>query len=136
MTSMIRTNLAYIRLIRGKLTQRAIADATGIGQKTLSALETGVSKGIEFSTLAKLCDFLKCTPNDLIIIEKEPEALSVSAESLAKADQLIAKGLKAAMDAPQQTTEEIWAEFDAMRSKLRDSAERGSCANEQGLSCA
>lgn len=128
---LVRTNLAYLRLVRGKLTQRAIAEGTGIGQKTLSALETGASKGIEFTTLAKLCEFLRCTPNDLLILENEPEEIAASAAELEKADALIAKGLSAAMALPPKPVHEVWAEFDAMRLRLQEAAERGAAERKR-----
>ena len=74
MARCIRTNLAYLRLIRGKVSQNTIAEATGIGQKTISGLETGASQGIEFRTLEKLCNYLKCTPGDLLILEEDEVA--------------------------------------------------------------
>lgn len=123
MNKYIRFNLALVRALRGKLTQRDIAQATGLSQKTLSALETGASKGIDFATLAKLCDFLRCTPNDLLIVEEEIEDLQPSADSMAKAEEIIARGLKKAMQAPEQTPEEIWAEFELLRKKMQAQAQ-------------
>ncbi|MBU6450133.1 MAG: helix-turn-helix domain-containing protein [Cyanobacteria bacterium REEB67] len=114
----IRFNLALIRAMRGKLTQREVALATGLSQKTLSALETGTSKGVEFATLAKLCQFLKCAPNDLLILEDEADDLPPSKESLSKAREIIGRGLERAMKAQKRTPEEIWADFDALRTKI------------------
>ena len=71
MSKQLRTNLAYLRFINGKLTQKDVSEATGIGQKTISSLETGASKGIEFNTLVKLCTFFNCTPGDLLMLEDE-----------------------------------------------------------------
>ncbi len=119
MAKNLRFNLALIRAARGKLTQREVAEATGLTQKTISALETGTSKGVEFSTIAKLCDFLKCSPNDLLVLEDEIEDIPVSRKSLQKADELIARGLRRAMNAPTQSAEELWAEFDAVREKIQ-----------------
>lgn len=119
MAKNLRFNLALIRAARGKLSQRDVAEATGLTQKTISALETGTSKGVEFSTIAKLCDFLKCSPNDLLVLEDEIEDIPVSLKSLQKADELIARGLRRAMNAPTQSAEELWAEFDAVREKIQ-----------------
>jgi len=118
MAKNLHFNLALLRAARGKLTQREVAEATGLSQKTISALETGASQGVEFSTIAKLCDFLKCSPNDLLVLEEEVEYIPVSRKSLQKADELIARGLKRAMNAPAQSAEELWAEFDAVREKI------------------
>lgn len=119
MTAHIRFNLALLRAIRGKLTQREVAQATGLSQKTLSALETGTSKGVEFATIARLCHYLKCTPNDLLVLEDEVSYAVPSQESLKRADEIIARGLRKAMQAPEQTPEEIWSEFDAVREKIQ-----------------
>lgn len=119
----VRFNLALMRATRGKLTQREVSLATGLSQKTLSALETGASKGVDFTTLAKLCQFLKCAPNDLLLLEDEIEDVPPSKESLAKAKEIIGRGLERAMSAPKKNTEEIWADFDALRSKIQNSQE-------------
>lgn len=119
----MRFNLAFMRLVRGKLTQRDVALGTGLSQKTLSALETGASQGIEFGTIAKLCDYLKCTPNDLFVLESEAVYAPPSSNSLKRADEIIARGLKRAMQEPEQTPEEIWSMFDVLREKMRTKAE-------------
>lgn len=119
MPKQLRTNLAYLRFINGRLSQKAVSEATGIGQKTLSALETGASKGIEFNTLIKLCSFFSCTPSDLLVIEEEIEDLPVSHQSRIKAKQLVARGLQATMEAPAADPEQVWAEFDNVRSRMQ-----------------
>ncbi|MCC7531055.1 MAG: helix-turn-helix transcriptional regulator [Candidatus Melainabacteria bacterium] len=119
MAKNLRFNLALLRAARGKLTQREVAEATGLSQKTISALETGASKGVEFSTIAKLCDYLKCSPNDLLVLEEEVEYIPVSQKSLTKADKIIARGLRRAMEAPPRSAEEIWADFDKVRAKIQ-----------------
>jgi DNA-binding Xre family transcriptional regulator len=128
MSKYVRFNLAFMRAARGKLTQREVALGTGLSQKTLSALETGSSKGVEFSTIARLCQFLKCSPNDLLVLEEEVIDTPPSTSSLEKANAIIARGLKRAMEAPQQTPEEIWSAFDALREKIqaqsKDAAQR------------
>jgi DNA-binding Xre family transcriptional regulator len=123
MSKQIKVNLAFMRALRGKLTQTAISEATGIGQKTLSALETGASKGIEFGTLAKLCAYLHCTPNDLLVLEEIPDLEPPTAAAMKKAEELIARGLQKAMESPKKTPEEIWAEFDALRAKMQSSVQ-------------
>jgi putative transcriptional regulator len=114
----IRFNLAIMRAVRGRLTQREVALATGLSQKTLSALETGTSKGVEFATLAKLCQFLNCAPNDLLILEEDVDDTPPSKESLAKAKEIVSRGLQKALGSPVKTPEEVWAEFDAVRLKI------------------
>lgn len=124
----IRSNLSYLRFTRGKLTQSVVAETTGLGQKTLSALETGASKGIEFNTLLKLCDFFECTPGDLLSIEEDP----VSEKSKNQAKRLIAEGLKAAIDAPRRTPDEIWDEFDRIRAQMQKEVEDSATQHRKG----
>jgi len=124
MNKYIRTNLAYLRFNQGQLSQKAVSKATGIGQKTLSALETGASKGIEFNTLLKLCTFFNCGPSELLVIEEEPQEMPVSDESRQKAKLLVARGLQAAVQAPPATPQQVWAEFDAVRMRMQAAAER------------
>jgi DNA-binding Xre family transcriptional regulator len=45
-----------------------ISQYTGISRSTLTLLNNGTSKGIQFETLDKICTFLNCKPNDLIKI--------------------------------------------------------------------
>lgn len=126
MSKYIRTNLSYLRFSQGRLSQKTVSEATGIGQKTLSALETGASKGIEFNTLLKLCTFFNCTPSELLLIEEEPKDVVVSDDSRQKAKLLVARGLQAAMQAPPASPEQIWAEFDAVRARMQESADRAA----------
>lgn len=44
-----------------------VSRATGISRNAISALYHNTGKGIQFDTLDKLCDFLKVTPNELIL---------------------------------------------------------------------
>lgn len=113
----LRFNLALLRAARGRLTQRQVAEATGLSRRTISELETGASQRIEFSTIAKLCELFECTPNELMVVEEEIEVTALTPQSLQKADEIIALGLKRAMEAPAQSTEDIWAEFDAVRKR-------------------
>ena len=76
-------------------------------------------KGLEIARVARLCQFLKCTPNDLLVLEEEIVDEPPSKESLKKADDIIARGLQRAMSAPQKTPEEIWSAFDALREKIQ-----------------
>ncbi len=43
-------------------------------------------------------------------------------EELSLADEIIARGLNRAMASPQRSPSEIWAEFDAVRARLANSA--------------
>lgn len=129
MSRQIRTNLAYLRFSHGRLSQKAVSEATGIGQKTLSALETGASHGIEFNTILKLCEFFRVTPGDLLIIEDEPAEEPVSEYAREKAKELVARGLSNAMRSEKLTPDEVWKEFDIVRAKMQDSS--GSKSNQE-----
>lgn len=48
----------------------AVAKETGISYNTLFNIKKGEVTSISFDVLEKLCDNLKCTPNDLLAIEK------------------------------------------------------------------
>lgn len=121
----IRTNLAELRFKHGRISQKAVSEATGIGQKTLSALETGSSKGIEFNTLVRLCKFFNCGPGDLLQIctkDNSPETeqeIEISERSMLRAKQLVAQGLEQAMRSEPASVDEIWADFDAVRERIQ-----------------
>ncbi|EOQ22606.1 helix-turn-helix domain-containing protein [Bacillus cereus] len=50
-----------------------VSENTGISRTTLTNLYYQRAKGIQFDTLFKICDFLECTPNDLLLIKKNEE---------------------------------------------------------------
>ena len=119
----VKSQLAVLRARHGKISQSELSRQTGITQKQLSALETGKTKGITFETLAKLCLFFSCTPNELLQLEEVTEIdKSPTEEELSLANEIIARGLNRAMNSPQRSTSEIWAEFDAVRAKLANFA--------------
>lgn len=127
----VSPQLALLRAMRGKISQSELSRQTGITQKQLSALEAGKTKGITFDMLIKLCIFFSCTPNDLLKLEPETEADSSTVEELAKADEIIARGLKRAMEAQPRLADDIWAEFDALRVRIANNA---SVSTEQKTS--
>lgn len=59
--------------IRRRLSQRQLAALAGVRPDTISALERGDTHGIQFETLARLCEVLQCTPGDLLIFERTNE---------------------------------------------------------------
>jgi DNA-binding Xre family transcriptional regulator len=124
----VKPQLALLRAIHGKISQSELSRQTGITQKQLSALEAGKTKGITFDILIKLCTFFSCTPNDLLKLEPETEADSPTVEELKHADEIIARGLKRAMEAQPRHFLDIWAEFDAVRSRI---AKNVSVSDEQ-----
>ena len=74
--STIAVQLGLLRTVR-QLSQRELARRTNLRPDTISALERGQTTGIDFATLAKLCDALHCTPNDLLEVGPEAHAVPV-----------------------------------------------------------
>lgn len=57
--------LMVLRAKHGRISQRKLAELSGISQRALSFLETGKTKGIDFETIARLCEVFDCEPGDL-----------------------------------------------------------------------
>lgn len=76
---MITFNLKEILQKKG-ITLTEVHKATGISKNTLSLINTGVSKGIQFDTLNKLLEFLSVDIEDLLVFvsQKEIEALNIN----------------------------------------------------------
>ncbi len=72
--SVITIRLPILRAER-HLSQRQLAELAGMRPDTISALERGASNGIQFDTLAKLCDALGCEPGDIFALEPEFHAV-------------------------------------------------------------
>lgn len=53
------------------LTQLQVAQLAGLRPDTISALEREKTTGIQFETLARLCEVLRCQPGDLFVLEQE-----------------------------------------------------------------
>ncbi|MEP2103340.1 MAG: helix-turn-helix transcriptional regulator [Parasphingorhabdus sp.] len=49
-----------------KVKSKDLAAHVGITDANLSLLKSGKVKGIRFETLAKICEYLDCTPGDLL----------------------------------------------------------------------
>lgn len=58
-------------LVKRKQSSRALAEFVGITEQNISLIKTGRIKGIRFSTLEKLCEFLDCRPGDLFDYESD-----------------------------------------------------------------
>ena len=69
---MIRCRLPEIRARKGRMTITSLATQTGIAASTLSRLETGKTKGIEFATLEALCRFFGVEPGELFEMADTP----------------------------------------------------------------
>jgi len=58
---------------RRRLSQRQLAALAGLRPDTISALERGETQGIQFDTLARLCEALHCTPGDILLFDRPDE---------------------------------------------------------------
>jgi putative transcriptional regulator len=92
--SEIAVRLGSRRVARG-LSREQLADQTGLPRDVITDLERGKSSGIEFSALARLCDALDCTPNDLLELAESahvapmlggPDEDEIIAERMAEAE--------------------------------------------------
>ena len=61
----IEVTLDVMLAIR-KEKSKDLAAHVGITDANLSLLKSGKVKGIRFETLSKICDYLDCTPGDLL----------------------------------------------------------------------
>ncbi len=64
-----------VMLARRKMKAKDLAAEVGITEQNLSLLRTGKVKGVRFSTLAKICRSLECSPGEILDYEPgaEPE---------------------------------------------------------------
>jgi putative transcriptional regulator len=62
-----------VMLARRKVRANALARAIGITEANLSLLKSGKVKGLRFSTLEAICDYLDCQPGDLLEFERAGE---------------------------------------------------------------
>jgi putative transcriptional regulator len=58
-----------VMLALRKKKSKDLADYIGITESNLSLLKSGRVKGIRFGTLNRICQFLDCTPGDLLSYE-------------------------------------------------------------------
>ena len=61
-----------VMLALRKVRSKDLAAAIGITEANLSLLKSGKVKGVRFSTLEAICDYLQCKPGD--ILDYEPDA--------------------------------------------------------------
>ena len=55
-----------IMLAKRKVRSKLLADHIGITEANLSLLKSGKVKGVRFSTLESICEFMQCQPGDLL----------------------------------------------------------------------
>ncbi|WP_017721704.1 helix-turn-helix domain-containing protein [Kamptonema formosum] len=127
----VKTQLAALRAKCGHIERQEVSIFTGIAENQLSDLESGEAQAIEFGTLAKLCLFFKCTPNDLLALEAEPEdSDGPTADELAKADEIIKRAFARAEAMPPRPPEEIWTSFEATLDRIAEELPKSEPAVE------
>ncbi len=65
----ILVNLDLV-LLQKKVKSKDLAKAIGITETNLSLLKNNKAKGVRFSTLEAICDYLDCQPGELIGFER------------------------------------------------------------------
>jgi DNA-binding Xre family transcriptional regulator len=111
----VKTQLTQLRLNYGNISDQEISEYTGIDPQQLRELENGQAESIAFFTLAQLCAFFQCTPNDLLVLDHEEEIDTTppSEETLNQARELIKQGFARADSMTPPEAEEIWNSFEA-----------------------
>jgi putative transcriptional regulator len=60
-----------IMLVKRKTSSRDLAAAIGLSETNLSLIKSGKIKGMRFSTLNAICEYLECQPGDILSYVKE-----------------------------------------------------------------
>jgi putative transcriptional regulator len=63
-----------VMLARRKVKSKDLAAHVGITEQNLSLLKSGKVKGIRFSTLESICEYLECQPGDLLMFRKDRDS--------------------------------------------------------------
>lgn len=71
---MIENNFRIL-LAEQKKKMSDVEKDTGLAKNSIRSLYYETSKGIQFKTLATICDYLKCDVGDLIKLKKEEEGI-------------------------------------------------------------
>ena len=126
--------LSELKANCGNITNEEIAEFTGIDERELTELEKGEARAIKLATVAKICAFFHCYPNDLLALEREELELfsppPPSAEELSKAAEIIKKAFARAEAMPPRPPEEIWKSFEATVDRIASEIEQSeSCGN-------
>lgn len=69
---MIKLNVKLVLEKQGK-SQYWLAKKTGISPNNIGKICNGETKNIRLDTMDKLCQVLGCTPNDILIFDKDDE---------------------------------------------------------------
>lgn len=60
-----------VMMAKRKMSLNELSEKVGLTVSNLSILKTGKAKAIRFSTLALICEALKCQPGDILEFEEE-----------------------------------------------------------------
>lgn len=60
-----------VMLALRKKRSKDLAEFVGITESNLSLLKSGRVKGVRFSTIDRICEFLDCQPGDILVHEPE-----------------------------------------------------------------
>jgi len=60
-----------VMLAERKVKSKDLAAHVGITEANLSLLKSGKVKGVRFSTLEAICDYLDCQPGDILRYERD-----------------------------------------------------------------
>lgn len=69
---MIKFKVKVMLAVRG-MTQKELAERTGIRPPTISAICVGTAKHLPIDALEKICDVLDCQPADLMEYVREAD---------------------------------------------------------------
>jgi putative transcriptional regulator len=59
-----------VMMAKRNVKSKELAAYIGMSEQNLSIFKTGKIKGVRFSTLEKMCQFLDCKPGDIIDYEE------------------------------------------------------------------
>jgi putative transcriptional regulator len=72
-----------VMLARRKVKSRDLAEYVGITEANMSLLKQGKVKGVRFDTLARICEYLRCQPGELLVYQPEGDAAPERADAAA-----------------------------------------------------
>lgn len=55
-----------VMMARRKVKSKDLAAFVGVTEQNMSLLKSGKIKGVRFSTLDRICSYLKCQPGDIL----------------------------------------------------------------------
>ena len=61
-----------VMMARRKVKSKDLAQHVGITEANLSLLKSGKVKGVRFSTLRAICEYLECQPGDILEYRADP----------------------------------------------------------------